>query len=471
MTTLVESTSAPRIRSHADSHAAEEWPSRRQLIAFCSVAIPLAGAGTPLAVFLPSFYAHEFGMSLGTVGFVLLLGRLWDAINDPMIGALSDRTRTRFGRRRPWIAAGAPFLGFAAWFLFFPPEHMSAGALGGLLFVFYLGWTMIQIPFSAWCGELSPRYHERTRIATYHQVVGVTAMLAVLVLPTIADQLRPGDERLRMALMGDFMLLTLVPALILTLFSVAEPPLLRAPEKALPLRKTIGLVLGDRLLLRVLASDFAVVLGQTFRGTLIVFFVTQYMGMPQWASGLFLFQFAFGIFAGPIWLRIGYRLGKHRTAVLGELVQVAINLGLLFVLPGNLGLLLVLTLAQGLAQGSGNLMLRSIVADVADRHRLETGADRTGLFYSVFSLSGKAATAVATGIALPLVAWLGFDPRATNAPEELEALKLVFALGPASAHLISALLLHEFPLDETAHAQIRVALGAREDASLRQPAS
>lgn len=466
MTTLVEPTLSPRTRSRAGGGGTEEGLSRSKLLAFSSVAVPLAGAGTPLAVFLPSFYASEFGMSLATLGLVLLLGRLWDAFNDPLIGALSDRTRTPFGRRKPWIAAGAPIFGLSAWLLFFPPEQVSTAFVGVVLFVFYLGWTMIQIPFSAWIGELSPSYHGRTRIATYHQMVSVTAMLAVLVLPTIADQLRPGDQRLRVALMGGFMLATLAPALLLTLFSVPEPPLPRTLERPLPLGRTLALVLGDRMLLRVLASDFAVVLGQAARGTLLVFFVTLYVGAPQWASGLFLFQFVFGIFAAPIWLRIGYRLGKHRTAVLGEGVQVAINLALLLVFPGDLVLLLLLTLAQGLAQGSGNLMLRSIVADVADRHRLETGANRTGLFYSVFSLSGKAATAVATGVVLPLVAWLGFDPKVASSPESLEGLKLVFALGPATAHLLSALLIHGFPLDELAHARIRMALRARDEASV-----
>src|SRR3546814_5471048 len=88
-------------------------------------------------------------------------------------------------------------------------------------------------------------------------------------------------------------------------------------------------------------------------------------------------------------------------------------------------------------------MLRAIVADVADKHRLDSGEDRTGLYYSVFSLAGKTATAVAIGIALPLVSWLGFDPKVTNSPEALTGLLLVFALGPAIAHALSAALRSE----------------------------
>jgi Na+/melibiose symporter-like transporter len=165
-------------------------------------------------------------------------------------------------------------------------------------------------------------------------------------------------------------------------------------------------------------------------------------------------------------MRIAYRIGKHRAAVAGELAQVAINLGLLLVRPGDLALLLGLTIAQGLAQGSGNLMLRAMVGDVADQDRLKTGQNRTALFFSVFSTSAKAAMAVAVGVTLPLVAWLGFDPKAaTNTPAALRGLLLVFALGPAAAHLISALLVAGFPLDAKAHAAIRSQLAERDAAA------
>jgi GPH family glycoside/pentoside/hexuronide:cation symporter len=238
---------------------------------------------------------------------------------------------------------------------------------------------------------------------------------------------------------------------------------------ARPTRAAILAVLRDRLLVKVLASDFAVTLAQLTRSSLFVFFVSAYVGRPDLAAGLFLLQFVFGVFAGPIWLAIGYRLGKHRTAIAGELTQVAINLGLLFVAPGALPLLLSLTIAQGLAQGSGNLMLRAMVSDVADKQRLETGEDRTGLLFSIFSLTSKAATAVAVGVALPLVGFLGFKPGVVNTPEALLSLKLVFALGPAIAHAFSALLLAGFDLDEARHSEIRTALDARPDTTAAVP--
>lgn len=107
-------------------------------------------------------------------------------------------------------------------------------------------------------------------------------------------------------------------------------------------------------------------------------------------------------------------------------------------------------------------MLRAIVADIADRQRLKTGRNVTGLYFSVFSLASKAATAAAIGIAFPLIAWLGFDPKVANGPEALAGLAAVFTLGPAIAHALSALLIFRFPLGEEAHAEVVAALARRD---------
>jgi Na+/melibiose symporter-like transporter len=461
-------TVLPRSSAHDSPRpAAGERLDGWRLAGFASLAVPISAAQMPLGVYLPAIYAQNFGLSLGVIGAIFLAERIWGAVADPLIGAMSDRTRSRFGRRRPWIAAGVAIYGLAAVALFFPAGPISPAYLAVALFAFYLGWSMIQIPYLAWSGEISSAYHERTRVATFQTVSGAAALLLVLILPTIVDQVRPQDGGLKLAAMGAVILLSLLLSLPLTFRAFGEAPAvsqaLRAPRQSL--FRTLEVLASEPLLLRVLASDFAVRAGQSVRGGLFVFFVAIYMGLPQWASGLFLLQFVFGIAAGPIWMKIALRIGKHRAAIAGELVQAAINLGLLLVRPGDLPLLLALTIVQGLAQGSGNLMLRAMVADVADQHRLKTGIDRTALFFSAFSLSEKAGMAAAIGIALPLVAWLGFDPTgAGNSAGALQGLLYVFALGPAVAHLISAWLIHGFPLDEAEHSRIRRALEEREKA-------
>ena len=451
-----------RAAARPEDRSGEKPLSPSRLAGFASIAVPLAGAGLPLAIFVPQLYATEFGLSLAAIGLIFLIGRFWDVAVDPFVGALSDRTRSRFGRRRPWIAAGGLLFGLSSALLFFPPAALVTPAyLATALFLFYLGWSMVEIPSSAWAGELSAHYHGRTRVVAWQALLRSIGLLAVLVLPTILDQFDPGNGALKLQLVGGFILATLIPSLILTLFSLPEPALPATPPIRQSLARAAGLVFSDRLLLRVLASDTIVTAGQSVRAGLIVFFAVWYMGLPAWASGLYLLQFIFGVAAAPLWQRIGTRIGKREAVITGELAQAAINIGLLFVYPGALPLLVALTIAQGVTQGSGNLMLRAMVADVADAHRLRTGHDRTGLFFSVFALSAKLGPAIGVGIALPLVAWAGFKAGPHNGPEALEALKYVFALGPAIAHIVATLIIWRFPLNEAAHAEIRRALDQR----------
>lgn len=450
---------------HAATPAENAIPTKR-LLAFSALSMPLAAVEVPLGTYVPPLYASAFGFDLATVGLIFLAARLWDALIDPSIGLLSDRTRTPLGRRRPWIIVGGLIFGVATVPVFVPPANFGPIALSVALFALYLGYSMIATPYAAWGGELSNRYHERTRIATFQQGATAVALLLALVLPTLLVSRFHDQPRLQLAAMGAMVFILLLPSLVLGLRALPEPEPGPRPEGGLELGKTLRLVFADRLLLRVLVSNFAVRLAQGVRTAIFVFFVTHYMGRPEWAPGLFLFQYVFGILACPLWLTIGRRIGKERAAVAGELTQVAINLALLLVTPDGLPVLVCLTLAQGLAQGSGNLMLRAIVADVADHHRLETGHDRIGLFFSVFSLSDKAAFAAAVGIALPLLAWLGFKPAGTNDPLVLEHLKWVFALGPALAHLVSAAVIRGFPLNEERHADVRRKLAARDAAGL-----
>lgn len=447
---------------HVHSQAAN-LPIRR-LIAFSTLMFPITAAQVPIGVFLPSLYAQHFGLPLATVGAIFLVERIWGTLADPLVGVFSDRTQSRFGRRKSWIGGGAALYAIATLFLFFPFLKVTPLYLLISLFSFYLAWSMMQIPYLAWSGEVSSEYHERTRVATAQSIMAAVALLVVLMLPTLIDQLRPHDAALKLGVMGGLILLSLPPALWFTLRAFAEPPApLRAPPERIALAKTLRLLLKEGPLVRVFLSDFAVSTGQGMRGALIIFYVTFYMGLPKWSSGLFLVQFVFGIAAAPIWAVISRRHGKLKTAVAAELIQAGINLGLLLVIPGQIALLLALTIAQGLAQGSGNLMLRSMMAEVADRHRLETHVDRTALFFSVFSISQKAGMAAAVGIALPLVAWLGFDPAAkSNSPQALHALAMVFALGPALAHIISAAFIRGFPIDQARYALIRRELNARD---------
>ncbi len=436
--------------------------STLRLLRFSALVIPLYAAAQPVIAYVPALLSRHYGIPLATLGLLFLLGQVVNSLLDPLVGSLSDRTQSRFGRRRPWILGGGVLFILGTAILFFPPAGVSTAWIGLGVMLYYCGASALSTPLMAWSGEISGDYHERTRIASLFTLLSSCALVLALVLPAIADQLRPGDGQLRLTLFGTLVLATALPGLWLTLTAVPDstPPAL---EHSPSPRAALKAVLGNPLLLRVLAADAAVTAGQGVRTGLLLFVVTFALGRPEWAAGMFLFQYSFGILAAPIWQRIGTALGKAQGAVLAEVVQAAINFGLLFLSADRFWLMLLLAALQGLSQGSGNLMLRSIVSDIADHHRLATGEDRTGLYFSVFGISIKLGGALAVGIALPLVASLGFDPKAAaNTPEALRWLIVVFALGPALAHSIAAALMLGFPLDARRHTEIRRQLEARD---------
>ncbi len=450
-------------RSFARQRSRHQKLDAWRLFRFTALAIPIYAAAQPVIAFVPAILARDYGIPLAGLGLVYLIGQVVNSLLDPIIGALSDRTRSRFGRRRPWIAGGGLLFTAGAAMLFFPPAGVGLAWVGTGVLLYYTGASAATTALLAWSGEISGNYNERTRIASQFTLLTSAALVLTLLLPAFADQVRPNDGPLRLTLFGVLVLVTAVPGLLFTLTAVPDS---EAPETSEPfgLKRTLGAVFGNRLLLRVLAADAAVLTGQGIRTALLLFIITFYFQRPEWAAGIFLFQYSFGVLAGPIWQRIGLRLGKGRAAVAAELTQAAINFGLLLLTPDRFGLLLLLAALQGLSQSSGNLMLRSMVADIADLHRAETGEDRVGLYYSVFSVSMKLGGALALGIALPLVSAFGFDPKAAaNTPEALHALLLVFALGPALAHVLAAALVFRFPLDASRHAEIRRQIEARDD--------
>ena len=139
-------------------------PTTGSLIAYSLPSAPTSMLMMMLVVYLAPFYASEMGLELAAVGGIFFLARMFDAVSDPLVGNLSDQTRSKFGKRKPWIALGTPVLMVALYFFFQPPHGVSLTYLTVVAIVFYLSITVVQIPYLSWGAELSRDYNERIRI-------------------------------------------------------------------------------------------------------------------------------------------------------------------------------------------------------------------------------------------------------------------------------------------------------------------
>ena len=154
-----------------------------QLICLSALSMPVAMVGLVLVTFIPTYYATEMGLGLGAVGAVFVFGRLLDVVTDPLIGYYSDQTQSRLGPRIPWMAIGLPGFCIAVWLLFVPPENVSLLYLicaSGLYFLFY---TVLDIPYSSIGLEISPYLHERSVIASFKALFQVLGALSAAMIP------------------------------------------------------------------------------------------------------------------------------------------------------------------------------------------------------------------------------------------------------------------------------------------------
>ena len=162
---------------------------RSTILLHGSIGMPLAIIGYPLVVYLPPFYAQEVGLNMALMALVLVVARLSDVITDPLIGTLSDRWRTRFGRRKPWLVMGVPLMLAGTVMIFMPPDGIGIGHLLFWTMLMYLGWTMVTLPYGAWGAELSTVYHQRSRVVASREGFVLIGLFLAALAPALVQAL------------------------------------------------------------------------------------------------------------------------------------------------------------------------------------------------------------------------------------------------------------------------------------------
>ncbi|MGI9434371.1 MAG: MFS transporter, partial [Geminicoccaceae bacterium] len=290
----------------------DERLSIRALLAYGALGLPLAALNLPLYVYLPAFYAGDVGIGLAAVGWILLFARLLDTVTDPLIGEFSDRSRTRWGRRRPWVVAACPLLIIATFMLFVP-----GGEVGGTyLFIWtslaYLAWTMMLLSFTAWGAELSSDYHERSRITGTREAFVVIGILLAAGLPAMLGYNAETEQGKVLRALAVSMSFLLPICLLALLWNVPERP--AAPRAtSLPLIAGLRLAWSNRPFLRLVGAYFLNGIANGLPATLFLLFVADGLKRGDAAAPLLLLYFVAGIIGIPVWLRISTRIGKHRT--------------------------------------------------------------------------------------------------------------------------------------------------------------
>ncbi len=482
--------------------------SRSKIWIYGSLSLPLAMISYPLGIWVPRLYASDIGLSLALIGTVMSLAAISDAITDPLMGFVTDRFRTRWGRRKPWILIGTPLWGVAVWMLLNPTTSNTIVYLAIWFILLRAGSTLWGLPYGAWGAELSAEYHTRTMIQSAGQkyvligLIGGSAIPLLVewfaavksdptfignkfgVLGIISDSLVDGIGIILLALANifgitdssattvlsyySFGILVLLPLCgLLVLLFVPEVPTLPA-QNQVALFKSLKLIFRNGLFRRVITIEVLIAGGENFRNALSLFFMQDYIGV-RFAGEMYVVYFVVGLVAIVFWDFLARRFGKHRSLASAMVFVGIVSIWIFTLDYGDVGAFYILFALKGFCFGAFQYLPRAMVADVVDIDTGRSGDARPGSYFAILGIMTKVAASLGA-LSLPMLAIVGYDAtrgtKMQTGPTEILWLGILYAIVPTVLFGLAFYLCWTWPLTGERHARLQ-ALLERRNARLR----
>ena len=436
-------------------------------LAYAAPAFALAVVGIPVYVYIPKFYTDVVGINITVLGYLLFSVRIFDALTDPAIGYISDRTQTRFGRRRPYIAVGSVFIAVAMFLLFNPPAasaDFETVWFGITIYLLFLTWTTVIVPFESLGPEITFDYHERTSLFGMRDGLLIAGTLAAASSPAAVEwlfNLTPDVQGERAKFFWIAVIYT--PLLIGTCWWCALA--IRERQPAVEMQRTglwrgLRQVAHNRPFVILLIAYTVSAIGNNLPATLILFYV-QYVLQSQLADMFLMLYFVTGIIFLPAWIMISRRTGKKAAWLASMAINTGAFVGVFFLGPGDATIYGVLVLLSGIGFGATLAIPSAIQADVIDYDELLTGERREGQYIGLWSIAKKFAAAVGIGAGLSILGLAGYTPNAEQPAAVQMTLRVLYALVPSLCNIVAIVIAFAYPISSHIHAEIREAIEQR----------
>jgi GPH family glycoside/pentoside/hexuronide:cation symporter len=420
------------------------------------------------------------GLSPWLSGLALSAGRVFDAFSDPIVGSLSDRTSTRFGRRRPYMFAGAILLFATMAFFFRNPRLESQAALFAWAAISYtllaaVAYTLVNIPYSSLTPELTQDYNERTSLNAYRFAFAIVGTLlgAGAALPPISavsgaaivDNKWVGDPSAGYQVLGVAFGAAMAITALITVFSVKETTSHIARPKAgfMNIVKDYLSTFANKPFLLILLPWTLNITGVTVLSTMLQYYFTNVLNQPGKVTMAMLLLLVVAIAFIPVWTAVSKRIGKKWSYIIGML-GVAAGVLLIFLVgpSASIGTLYALVAFCGIGFSTGYALPWSIIPDAIDYDFLKTGENREGLYYGIWTFSSKLGQAISALIIGALLSLTRYDGTiALQNPDAQLVIRLLFGPIAAVFYVASAIVLAFYPITARKHAEIRRQIAER----------
>jgi len=434
-------------------------------------------AGTLLVFSFLVFLTDVAHLRPGLASAVLAVGKIWDAINDPLVGILSDRTKSKWGRRHVWmLGAALPFgvLFMSHWIV--PPLGDATNQMP--LFWYYVAvsilfntaFTAVNLPYAALAPQLATDYDDRTSLTGFRFAFSIGGSLASLALGLVLAQ-QVSNPNTQYFLLGTISAVVSIGAILLCVWGTTDPsageeanaahdPETDAPQLSFwqelrytfsnkPFRYVVGIYL---------CSWFAFQL----TATTIPYFAMHYMKMPSYFTVALIVQ-AMAMIALFPWAKLVESIGRRGVYFVGSGLWILAQGGLFWLTPTDLPLFYLLCAIAGVGIATAYLIPWSMVTDVTDLAELETGLRNEGMFFSMMVLLQKFGLAFGLAIVGRVLEWVGFESTAPQQSDAvLWALRVLVGPFPAVILAIGVVLVYFYPITKEIHAEIVLKLSDRQ---------
>ena len=440
-----------------------------------SFGIPALGAGYMyllLSLYVMKFSTDVLLIAPAMMGLIFSISRIWDAISDPLVGYLSDRTKNKLGRRRSWILASCIPISLGFYAVFSPPENLQGEYLTWWMalsiLAFYSAMTLFFVPHMALGAELSNDYHERSKLFGIRHIfytIGASLSLGTIYLFINEELSINGDIRQLVkdqALIAGLMMTLLIGFSVIKLREKTE---FQGRIQANPIKAFRDVWLNPHAKLLIIVT-FIENIGSAAIATLTLYISQYVVGAPAWAPLIILSYMIPSTLSVPLWLPLSHYFGKIKVWI-SSMLLTGVSFGGMFFLPfldsidERLILIIILAFFAGLAAGCGGTIGPSVQGDVIDYDEYITNERKEGTYFAAWNFIYKSAYGVMlllTGFMLQIA---GFMPNQEQTMEVKIAMVSLYGLFPLVCYTIGAILFSRFKLDEKSYASIRRDLDQR----------
>lgn len=426
------------------------------------------GSGVVISFYYLIFLTDVVRIAPALAGTAILISKVYDAITDPFVGLISDRTRTRFGRRRPYLIAGIPLVFLSFFSLFFPYNMEEQATRFFLVLLSYLFFstviTIVMINYNALHSEITLDYNERSTLSSVRIFFSTVASIVAALLPLEIVKAFP-DVRVGYIMMGLAFGAFFALPLLAVVTAVKERPEFQRPPEPFDWRRAFIEPFKNRTFVYTLAMFvFAFVAIDTV-STIVAYFVKYYLNrgdeVSYVAGTLLISQVVFL----PFFLALSKRTSKVRGYIVGLLIWMAVMLFSFFISPDNPWYwLYIFAAVVGMGTGGIVVMIYAIFPDIPDVDELRSGERREAMYSALVGFVRKLSSALAIFAVSNAIGWAGYVPPvpvvvdgATQLVEQTQndtfllVLRLIFMFVPIVLLGFALFFAHRFPLTPELH--------------------